>query len=281
MNAIATLQPPADTAAGSGGTALRNRQRPKGGVAADQHLCESRDRKARFPPQCACRGTLLGHHDNTRAVHFRPRSGHSPSARRPDLAFVSAAKWPLDRLLPETGDWRIVPDLVVEVVSPNDVFQDVLSKDARILPRRRIAGLDCFAGGPRNLRLRLADQPARADRRGRAGRWRSFARTAPRGRLTLPAATAGHAPDAGRRVPGPAKVDRRPRDTSAGRFERAAIAMARRPPLTPISFAADGLTECRDARGRFPNQRGPAKCRLRLALIGGVPGDSEFPRQNV
>jgi Uma2 family endonuclease len=48
--------------------------------------------------------------------------------RRPDVAFVSAAKWPLDRLLPEIGDWRIVPDLAVEVVSPNDVFQDVLSK---------------------------------------------------------------------------------------------------------------------------------------------------------
>jgi Uma2 family endonuclease len=48
--------------------------------------------------------------------------------RRPDVAFVSAAKWPLDRLLPESGDWRIVPDLAVEVVSPTDVFQDVLSK---------------------------------------------------------------------------------------------------------------------------------------------------------
>lgn len=48
--------------------------------------------------------------------------------RRPDVAFVSAAKWPLDRLLPESGDWQIVPDLAVEVVSPNDVFQDVLSK---------------------------------------------------------------------------------------------------------------------------------------------------------
>ena len=48
--------------------------------------------------------------------------------RRPDVAFVSAANWPLDRPLPETGDWEMVPDLAVEVVSPNDVFQDVLSK---------------------------------------------------------------------------------------------------------------------------------------------------------
>jgi Uma2 family endonuclease len=48
--------------------------------------------------------------------------------RRPDVAFVSAATWSLDRPLPETGDWAIVPDLAVEVVSPNDGFEDVIAK---------------------------------------------------------------------------------------------------------------------------------------------------------
>jgi Uma2 family endonuclease len=48
--------------------------------------------------------------------------------RRPDVAFVSTARWPLDRALPETGDWDVVPDLTVEVISPNDVFKDVLAK---------------------------------------------------------------------------------------------------------------------------------------------------------
>jgi Uma2 family endonuclease len=48
--------------------------------------------------------------------------------RRPDVAFVSAAKWPVNRPLPETGDWEIVPDLAVEVISPNDVYQDVHAK---------------------------------------------------------------------------------------------------------------------------------------------------------
>jgi Uma2 family endonuclease len=48
--------------------------------------------------------------------------------RRPDVAFVSTARWPLDRALPETGDWDVVPDLAVEVISPNDVFKDVLAK---------------------------------------------------------------------------------------------------------------------------------------------------------
>ena len=48
--------------------------------------------------------------------------------RRPDVAFVSATRWPLDRALPRTGDWDVVPDLAVEVISPNDVFKDVLAK---------------------------------------------------------------------------------------------------------------------------------------------------------
>jgi Uma2 family endonuclease len=48
--------------------------------------------------------------------------------RRPDVAFVSQARWPLDRALPETGDWDVVPDLAVGVISPNDVFKDVLAK---------------------------------------------------------------------------------------------------------------------------------------------------------
>jgi len=48
--------------------------------------------------------------------------------RRPDVAFVSASRWPLDRALPNTGDWDVVPNLAVEVISPHDVFKDVLAK---------------------------------------------------------------------------------------------------------------------------------------------------------
>ena len=48
--------------------------------------------------------------------------------RRPDVAFVSAARWPLNKEFPETGDWEVVPNLAVEVISPNDVFKDVLAK---------------------------------------------------------------------------------------------------------------------------------------------------------
>jgi Uma2 family endonuclease len=48
--------------------------------------------------------------------------------RRPDVAFVSAESWPLERLIPEEGDWEVIPDLAVEVSSPNDRLHDVLAK---------------------------------------------------------------------------------------------------------------------------------------------------------
>jgi Uma2 family endonuclease len=48
--------------------------------------------------------------------------------RRPDVAYVSAERWALDRLLPEVGDWVMVPDLAVEVTSPTDTLQAVLAK---------------------------------------------------------------------------------------------------------------------------------------------------------
>lgn len=54
--------------------------------------------------------------------------GESDTRRRPDVAFVSAERWPLDRPIPETGDWNVVPDLAIEVASPNDLLADVVGK---------------------------------------------------------------------------------------------------------------------------------------------------------
>jgi Uma2 family endonuclease len=48
--------------------------------------------------------------------------------RRPDLAFVSYDRWPRDRPVPRTTAWRVVPDLAVEVVSPNDLAVEVVDK---------------------------------------------------------------------------------------------------------------------------------------------------------
>lgn len=50
-------------------------------------------------------------------------------SRRPDGAFVSFDRWPLDRPIPIASDaWNVVPDLGVKVVSPNDLAEEILEK---------------------------------------------------------------------------------------------------------------------------------------------------------
>lgn len=48
--------------------------------------------------------------------------------RRPDVAFVSFERWPEGRDDPEEGDWEVVPDLAIEVISPNDTDRAVHEK---------------------------------------------------------------------------------------------------------------------------------------------------------
>lgn len=48
--------------------------------------------------------------------------------RRPDVAFVSYEHWPKRRKVPSTNAWGVVPDLAVEVVSPTNTAESVLSK---------------------------------------------------------------------------------------------------------------------------------------------------------
>jgi Uma2 family endonuclease len=48
--------------------------------------------------------------------------------RRPDVAFVAADRWPFDQPIPYQGDWAVVPNLAVEVISPNDALPKVLEK---------------------------------------------------------------------------------------------------------------------------------------------------------
>lgn len=49
--------------------------------------------------------------------------------RRPDVAFVAKERWPIERRAPKTSAWEIVPDLAVEIISPNNKTVD----DARKL----------------------------------------------------------------------------------------------------------------------------------------------------
>lgn len=48
--------------------------------------------------------------------------------RRPDVSFVSAERWPVERRAPRTAAWEVVPDLAVEVVSPGDLAGDLRRK---------------------------------------------------------------------------------------------------------------------------------------------------------
>ena len=47
---------------------------------------------------------------------------------RPDVAFVSHARWPRDRPAPREAAWDVVPDLAVEVVSPSNSANEVIDK---------------------------------------------------------------------------------------------------------------------------------------------------------
>ena len=48
--------------------------------------------------------------------------------RRPDVAFVSYARWPRTRRVPSDAAWAVVPELAVEVVSPSNSFNEVVEK---------------------------------------------------------------------------------------------------------------------------------------------------------
>jgi Uma2 family endonuclease len=63
-------------------------------------------------------------------VLFRiPVTNDSSRQRRPDIAFVSSERWPMDRPTSLREDaWDVVPDLTVEVISPTDRAWDLLDK---------------------------------------------------------------------------------------------------------------------------------------------------------
>ncbi len=48
--------------------------------------------------------------------------------RKPDVAFVSSARWPMNRVVPSVQAWPVVPDLAIEVVSPTDTVFNVFDK---------------------------------------------------------------------------------------------------------------------------------------------------------
>jgi len=48
--------------------------------------------------------------------------------RRPDVAFISLARWPFNRRVPNVPVWDMVPDLAIEVISESNSAYEVLEK---------------------------------------------------------------------------------------------------------------------------------------------------------
>lgn len=76
--------------------------------------------------------------------------------RRPDIAFVSAARWPLDRDMPEKGDWEVIPDLAIEVISSGELFEDAFDK---LLEYFEVGVSQVWLVLPRHRQLHIYDSP--------------------------------------------------------------------------------------------------------------------------
>lgn len=64
----------------------------------------------------------------TEVLFSIPVKDDPENQRRPDVAYLSAARWPLGRRAPDTDPWPAVPNLAVEVLSPTDRIQEVDNK---------------------------------------------------------------------------------------------------------------------------------------------------------
>lgn len=60
--------------------------------------------------------------------------------RRPDVAFVSDARWPFRKRAPDVPAWDVVPDLAIEVISPSNSASELQDKI-----------LEYFASGVREM----------------------------------------------------------------------------------------------------------------------------------
>lgn len=86
--------------------------------------------------------------------------------RRPDVSFVSDARWPFRRRVPDVPVWDMVPDLAIEVISPNNSADEVEDKKLEyfragvgqvwvVYPRQRLVHI-CTS--PTQVRILVGDQ---------------------------------------------------------------------------------------------------------------------------
>ncbi len=74
--------------------------------------------------------------------------------RRPDLAFLSAKRWPLDRPISEDNGAPVVPDIAIEVISPSKRWDDVLDKLAEYF---RVGVDRVWVISPRHRQVQIFD----------------------------------------------------------------------------------------------------------------------------
>ncbi|MCI0335697.1 MAG: Uma2 family endonuclease [Planctomycetes bacterium] len=74
--------------------------------------------------------TFAGQQNQGRAVSemLFDLSGQVGTKRRPDLAFVSYARWPREKPILDTEAWDVVPNLAVDAVSPSNTARAILDR---------------------------------------------------------------------------------------------------------------------------------------------------------
>lgn len=81
--------------------------------------------------------------------------------RKPDVAFVSYQRWPKDMPFPTTNAWDVLPELCVEVISPNDLADEIETKINEYFE----AGVTLvWVVYPRHERFYIYDSPAQVRR---------------------------------------------------------------------------------------------------------------------
>lgn len=53
---------------------------------------------------------------------------HVRRKRRPDVAFVSASRWPLDKPVPDTDGLKCIPNLAVEIICASNTWEEIREK---------------------------------------------------------------------------------------------------------------------------------------------------------
>ncbi|MCE9566917.1 MAG: Uma2 family endonuclease [Planctomycetes bacterium] len=81
--------------------------------------------------------------------------------RKPDVAFVSYTRWPKYQAFPTTNAWAVLPEICVEVVSPNDLADEIETKISEYFE----AGVRCvWIVYPRQERFYVYDSPSQVRR---------------------------------------------------------------------------------------------------------------------